>query len=132
MLGDGESAGADRVLDAAGHAAAMYLHYGHEHGGVEQLLGEEGARRWLAGYADVPEGRRHLAMHRGHLVHVNDHDRPAVDAALVTRLGLARTPAQWREQLAAMEAAGATEVAFQPAGADIPRELEAFTTAARG
>jgi hypothetical protein len=31
-----------------------------------------------------------------------------------------------------MEAAGATEVAYQPASPDIARELEAFITAARG
>jgi 5,10-methylenetetrahydromethanopterin reductase len=31
-----------------------------------------------------------------------------------------------------MEEAGATEVAYQPAGPDIARELEAFINAARG
>ena len=38
----------------------------------------------------------------------------------------------WRERLAAMTEAGATEVAYQPAGPDIPRELEAFADACNG
>ena len=131
VLGEGESAGAERVIDAAGHAAAMYLHYGHEHGGTETILGDEGARAWLAAYADVPEDRRHLEMHRGHLVHVNDRDRAAVDGRLIAHFGLARSAVAWREELDRMAAGGATEVAYQPAGPDIPRELEAFADAAR-
>ena len=36
------------------------------------------------------------------------------------------------QQLARFEADGATEIAYQPAGPDIPRELEAFAKAALG
>ncbi|HEY5870999.1 MAG TPA: hypothetical protein VI542_36425 [Candidatus Tectomicrobia bacterium] len=71
-------------------------------------------------------------MHYGHLVLVNAHDRPYVTGALLTQLGLALSAAGWRERLAQMEEAGATEVAYQPAGPDIARELEAFITAVRG
>jgi len=73
-----------------------------------------------------------LAMHYGHMVLVNEHDRPYVTGALLTHFGLALSAAGWRERLAQMEAAGATEVAYQPAGPDIARELEAFINAARG
>jgi 5,10-methylenetetrahydromethanopterin reductase len=45
---------------------------------------------------------------------------------------LALTRAGWRERLALLEAQGATEIAYQPAGPDIARELEAFASAAHG
>jgi len=45
---------------------------------------------------------------------------------------LAATRAAWRERLAEMESQGATEIAYQPAGPDIPRELEAFASVMRG
>jgi 5,10-methylenetetrahydromethanopterin reductase len=131
VLADGEAPGAARPLAAAGHAAAMRLHYSAEHGRLDTVLPEQG-RQWLAAYDGVPAERRHLAMHYGHLVLVNEHDRPYVTGALLTQLGLARSAAGWREHLAQMEEAGATEVAYQPAGPDIARELEAFISAARG
>jgi len=131
VLADGEEADAERPLAAAGHAAAMLLHYSAEHGLLDTLLPEQG-RQWLSAYEAVPVESRHLAMHYGHLVLVNEHDRPYVTGALLTQLGLARSAAGWRERLAQLEAAGATEIAYQPAGPDIAHELEAFITAVRG
>ena len=40
--------------------------------------------------------------------------------------------AEVRERLGALAAVGVTEIAYQPAGPDIPRELEAFAAAADG
>jgi 5,10-methylenetetrahydromethanopterin reductase len=45
--------------------------------------------------------------------------------------GAAWTPEQLRAQLDGLEASGITEIAYQPAGPDIPRELEAFASAFR-
>jgi 5,10-methylenetetrahydromethanopterin reductase len=131
VLEDGEDPGAERPLAAAGHAAALWLHYGAEYGLLDTLLSEQG-RQWLSTYDTVPAESRHLAMHYGHLVLVNEHDRPYVTGALLTHFGLALSAAGWRERLAQLEAGGATEVAYQPAGPDIARELEAFINAARG
>src|SRR5262245_468962 len=131
VLADREAADAKRPLAAAGHGAALMLHYGAEYGLLDILLPEQG-RQWLSAYDDVPADSRHLAMHYGHLVLVNEHDRPYVTGALLKQLGLVLSAAGWRERLAQMEAAGATEVAYQPAGPDIARELEAFIAAARG
>jgi 5,10-methylenetetrahydromethanopterin reductase len=131
VLADGEDPGAERPLAAAGHGASMLLHYRAEYGLLDTVLPGQG-RQWLSAYEAVPAERRHLAMHYGHLVLVNAHDRPYVTGALLTQLGLALSAAGWRERLAQLEAAGATEVAYQPAGPDIARELEAFITAARG
>ena len=128
VLRDGEAPDSERCLAAAGHAGSVTLHYGYEHG----LLPEEQAREWLASYQDIPEESRHLAMHYGHLVHVNAYDRPFVTGVLLSGFELALTNDAWRERLAQLEQAGATEIAYQPAGPDIPGELEALAEAARG
>ncbi len=47
-------------------------------------------------------------------------------------MGATFTPAELRDRLAGMAKSGMTEIAYQPAGPDIPRELEAFATAVRG
>ncbi len=46
--------------------------------------------------------------------------------------GLALTASEWRDRIAVLEAQGATEVAYQPAGPDIGRELGRFAAAVRG
>jgi 5,10-methylenetetrahydromethanopterin reductase len=125
VLDDGESPDSERALQAAGHAGAVTLHYSHEH----SLLPPEQLSDWLSAYERVPEDGRHLAMHYGHLVHVNEHDAPFITGELLTNFGLANTVDGWRDQLAQLQAGGTTEVAFQPAGPDIPRELRAFAEA---
>lgn len=80
---------------------------------------------WEAAYKDAPADCVHLQMHRGHLMDINDIDRPFVTGELLTGLGLAGDRGFWREKFAELEEQGATEIAFQPAG-DIPRELEAM------
>ena len=125
VLEEGESADSERAIEAAGHAGAVMLHGAYEHG----LLPEEQLREWLAAYETVDEDRRHLAMHHGHLVHLNEHDAPYVRGDLLTQLGLALPGEGWRKRLAELEEGGVTEIAFQPAGPDIPRELESFAAA---
>jgi 5,10-methylenetetrahydromethanopterin reductase len=129
VLEPGEDPGSERVLQAAGHALPVSLHYLVERGYPARIL--PGGDAWLAAYDDVPAEERHLAMHDLHLVGINDHDRPFVTGAGLVAAGLALEPAQLRDRLAQLEAGGVTEVAYQPAGPDIPRELEAFAAAAR-
>jgi 5,10-methylenetetrahydromethanopterin reductase len=131
VLGEDEDPGSERAIDAAGHAAGVILHWAVEYGLLDQLL-PDGGRQWAAVYDDVPRETRHLVMHDQHLVAVNDRDRPFITGDLLVKTGLALSPAQWRDKLAALEAAGSTEVAYQPAGADIPRELQAFAEAFHG
>lgn len=130
VLDDGELPGDERVIEAAGHGAAVAYHFTHENGmDVTQL---PGGQQWLDAYADVPADERHLAIHDLHLVGVNDRDRPLITGDLIAALGGCYDTGRLREMLAGYEANGATEVAYQPAGPDIPRELEAFITAAHG
>lgn len=126
VLDEGEDPGAPRVVEAAGHAAGVYLHYAAEHGLVDEMFPDGGATAWLEAYDAVPAERRHLEMHHGHLARVNEIDRPFITGDGLTAMGLALGTDGWRARLAELEGAGATEVAYQPAGPDIPRELEAF------
>ena len=123
VLDDGESPGAARAIDAAGHGATVLFHYAMEHQLLDSIAGGEA---WAAMYAAMPAEKRHLAMHDGHLVGVNDADRVYVTGDMLASQGLALDAGAWRARIEQLEADGATEIAFQPAGQDIPRELEAF------
>lgn len=130
VLEDGESIDSERVMEAAGHGVSVYYHFYDENGlGVENLPGGD---KWKAAYADLPDDIKHLYIHDKHLIALNDRDKPIITGELIQAMGGAWSPAQLREQLAALEEAGATEVAYQPAGSNIPRELETFIDAALG
>ena len=128
VLADGESADSPRVLAAAGHAGPVLFHFAMENQRLELL---PNGQAWAAAYADVPANAKHLALHDRHLIAINDRDRPFVTAELLTQNGLALGPSGWRERVALLESMGATEIAYQPAGPDIPGELERFATAVR-
>ena len=129
VLEDGEDPGSARVLAAAGHAAPVLFHYALEN---KQLGLLPNGEQWAAAYADVPPAVRHLALHDRHLVAINDRDRPFVTGELLAANGFALTRAGWRERAAMLASLGATEIAYQPAGPDIARELETFVSAIRG
>ena len=80
----------------------------------------------------MPAEERHLAIHDLHLIAVNDRDRPFITPEVMAMLGVAWTPTELRDRLAAQEAAGITEIVYQPAGPDIERELRSYIGAARG
>lgn len=125
VLDVGEKASSSRAIAAAGHGAAMMFHSALELNTLDHF--PEGAA-WKAAYDHVASNVRHLALHDGHLVGVNDHDRPHITGDLLSSYGMAMDRATWRGRIRALELAGATEIAYQPAGPDIPRELEAFAS----
>ncbi|MEM7468626.1 MAG: LLM class flavin-dependent oxidoreductase [Pseudomonadota bacterium] len=125
VLEDGEDPNSERVLDAAGHGGAVLFHYAVEHDMLDMIVGGE---EWLKSYESVPKATKHLVMHDGHLVGINEHDKPYVTGEMLANNGVAMDRGAWRERLAQFEEQGATEIAYQPAGSDIPRELEAFAS----
>jgi 5,10-methylenetetrahydromethanopterin reductase len=128
VLEEGEDPGSARALAAAGHGAAVAFHFALENRSLGSIANGEA---WAAAYASVPQGVRHLALHDQHLIAINERDRPFITGALMAKAGLAMNRAEWRERVATLEKSGATEVAYQPAGPDIARELEAFASAVR-
>ncbi|HEY6418701.1 MAG TPA: LLM class flavin-dependent oxidoreductase [Candidatus Binataceae bacterium] len=128
VLRDGEDPGSARVLAAAGHAAPVLFHFALEN---RMLHVVERGQEWAAAYQSIPGHLRHLALHDQHLIAINERDRPFITGAMLVKQGLALSRAGWRERVAMLEAAGATEIAYQPAGPEIASELEAFASAVR-
>jgi 5,10-methylenetetrahydromethanopterin reductase len=129
ILEKGERDSSPRVMEAAGHGAAVFYHFVAENRLPIEIVPQ--GKEWAAAYDEVPEDERHLALHDRHLIALNDRDRPFVTPELMRMTGAVFTPAELQEQLARFEASGATEIAYQPAGPDIQRELEAFANAAQ-
>ena len=129
VLDDDEDPGAARVLDAAGHGASVGFHFALENRKLDIV---PNGGEWAAASSAVPERVRHLALHDQHLIAVNERDRPFVTGEVLVQNGLALSKAGWRERVATLKSQGATEIAYQPAGPNIARELEAFASAVRG
>jgi 5,10-methylenetetrahydromethanopterin reductase len=75
--------------------------------------------------------RRHLMVHEGHLSRITDRDRAAVQAGidLLPQLSFTGTASELRDRAARLQEGGVTELAYQPAGDDIPGELKRFIAA---
>lgn len=129
VLDEGEDPGSERAIAAAGHGASVALHWMMEHGGLDDV---PNGKQWAATYDDVPAESRHLALHDGHLAVVNERDRPFITGEVLAQTGLALTVSAMRDRIAQLTEGGATEIAYQPAGPDVPRELETFAEVMKG
>lgn len=129
VLAPGEDPGSRHAIDAAGHAASLWLHFAMEFGGLDTIPNGE---KWAEAYRDVAPETQHLELHDGHLWAVSERDRPFVTGDVLAAGGIALSAAAWRDKVDRLVAEGATEIAYQPAGPDVPRELEAFAEAMRG
>jgi 5,10-methylenetetrahydromethanopterin reductase len=125
VLADGEALTAPRVRAAAGAAIALRYHMAYEYGGARVDALPNG-RAWRERVERLPEATRHLGVHFGHCVELNEHDAACVDMTAAKQLSFTGTADELRERLATMEAQGATEVMFGMMGADVPREIRAF------
>lgn len=131
VLDDGETLSSERLRTAAGPGLAQVYHISYELGGVEAVEALPGGREWLAVVRKTPEARRHLAVHDGHLLHLNDADTAAWEAgghALVEHVTLTGSAGDVLVKVQDLAANGVTEIVYQPSG-DIRRELEAFAGA---
>jgi 5,10-methylenetetrahydromethanopterin reductase len=128
VLDEGETPG-ERALEAAGPGAIVRYHgiYEADPAQLERL--PRGAE-WRAMIEQFPAETRHLKVHDEHLTGISQHDRPFLDGETAVALTASGTAEQVRARLEQMEQGGATEVLYQPAGPDIPRELRAFAAAA--
>jgi 5,10-methylenetetrahydromethanopterin reductase len=99
------------------------FHATYERGGIDSV---PGGPAWREQVEALPERTRYLSVHEGHLIAMNELDRPLVTGQMLRDYGLALTAEEFRSRLARWESEGMTEIAYQPAGPDIPRELRAF------
>jgi 5,10-methylenetetrahydromethanopterin reductase len=132
VLDEGELPDTERVLDAVGAAVAVVLHGMYERGGAATVDGLPGGQVWREQLEALPASTRHLATHEGHLVETSDRDRAALaagTASLIPAFTLTGSAADVRARVDAFAQMGVTEIAYQPAGPDIRRELEAFAAA---
>lgn len=128
VLDEGESLESERVLAAAGPAAALHLHLGDE--GV--AAGSDEVRGYVEQLAGVDPRRRHIEMHRGHLTELTELERGFITPELIRR-GTDTGPCDSvRRTVAELAEQGATGVLYLPAGPDIPRELSAFAQCVKG
>ncbi len=128
VLGEGENPGSARALAAAGHGAGVALHAMVERGA--DVTRFPGGAEWLADLDKTPVEQRHIALHDRHLIGLTERDARVVSGDMLRQLGLARTALDWAARLRELESLGATEIAYQPAGPDIPGELRRFASAA--
>ncbi len=136
VLDAGESASADRVLEAAGVWQALTLHAPYETS-PEAVDGLPGGAAWRAAVeAARPEGARHLATHEGHCSHLSDRDREALvamrEAGEIPWIGWVGEPEEIRKRVESSAAAGVTELCYTPAGPDREREIRRFAEATLG
>ena len=131
VLDEGEELTSPRVVDAVAPGAVVMYHAMYERGGAAAVDALPGGRGWREAVEAHAANERHLAIHEGHLVKANPRDEPYVaDLIPMASAGaLTGTAEQVAARVRDLAAVGVTEVAYQPAGSDIERELRAFASA---
>lgn len=131
VLGDHEPLDSERLRTAAGPGLVQAFHISYETGGADAVTALPGGAEWLAGVEGTPPQQRHLAVHTGHLLHLNEADTAAWNAgahAMLKQVTLTGTAEEVLERVVSLAAQGVTEIVYQPAG-DIRRELASFAAA---
>jgi 5,10-methylenetetrahydromethanopterin reductase len=132
VLDDGEAFDSERVRAAVGPGWALAYHSTYEFAGADAVNAIPGGEQWLKVLADRRDDERHLGVHVGHCVHMNDADDAAWDAGgsvMVEQATVSGPPARVRDRIAELGEQGVTEVVYQPCGPDIRRELERMISA---
>ena len=131
----GEDVSSERVLAAAGPGGALAYHATYELYGRDAVPDIPGGKEWLAVIDERVEDERHLDVHLGHCIHLNDADRAAwatTGGALLPSTTITGTADEVKARIDELGAKGVTEVVYQPCGPDIRRELETMYAAASG
>jgi 5,10-methylenetetrahydromethanopterin reductase len=129
VLDDGEDPTAERVRLAGGPGTALAWHGAYEFGGQAAVAELAGGDAWNEVVNRTPAELRHMAVHTGHCVELNEADEAAWDAGgstLLRSTTLSGTAEQVRDKLGELADGGVTEIVFQPCGPDVRRELESF------
>jgi 5,10-methylenetetrahydromethanopterin reductase len=133
VLDDDEGWDSARAKAAGGPGAVLAYHATYELQDDDAVAALPGGREWLDVVKRLPPQERHFAVHERHCYGLNEADQVAWAAGgsvLLDRATLSGPAKQVRAKLDEVEAAGVTEIVYQPVG-DIERELETFIAAAR-
>jgi 5,10-methylenetetrahydromethanopterin reductase len=117
-----------------GPGFALIYHSAYEFAGSAAMETLPGGRQWLAVINTHPDNERHLGVHTGHLIAMNDADHAAWDAggaAIADQLTISGTTSEVARRLDELAEQGVTELIYQPAGPDIPGQLERMLAAAQ-
>ena len=134
VLDDGEAVNSEHARTAAGPGWALAYHGAYAFGGPDAVRGLPAGAEWLDVVDKTPPEQRHLAVHAGHCVELNEADQAAWHAgghAMLQNATISGTRDQVRRRVADLASRGVTEIVFQPCGPDIGAELERFLDAAR-
>jgi len=134
VLDDGEAVNSEHARTAAGPGWALAYHGAYAFGGPDAVRGLPAGAEWLDVVDKTPPEQRHLAVHAGHCVELNEADQAAWHAgghAILQNATISGTRDQVRRRVADLASRGVTEIVFQPCGPDIGAELERFLDAAR-
>ncbi len=128
VLDPGEDPDSPRVIEAAGGGASVVFHRAYDRPAPGRPKMEElkGGREWVETIESFDPGVRHLHTHEGHLTFVNEIDRKVITGDLIMKYTFTGEADALRRRIEELEEIGVTEIAFQPAGPDVPRELRAF------
>ncbi|WP_102418571.1 LLM class flavin-dependent oxidoreductase [Mycobacterium sp. 4858] len=135
VLDEGEDLAGERVRSVVGAPWAAAYHFIYVTKGADAVRGMPGGSAWLGVIEKVPQRLRHLHIHQGTMVEMNDADLAGWRAggyASVPSVTLSGTAETVGKAVAAMAQAGATEIVIEPSGPDIPRELDRFIVAVHG
>ena len=127
VLDPGEDLSSERVRLAAGPATAFQLHLGQ----FGRLAGTPEAARFAERLAGVDGRVRHLRLHRGHLIQVQDAERDLITPEAIRRATATGPREEMRARLDELVSQGCDAVLYQPNGPDIARELTAFAEVAQ-
>jgi 5,10-methylenetetrahydromethanopterin reductase len=122
VLDEGEAFDAPRVIEAVGPAAAAAYHGLYEWS-RDALDGLADGTKWRSRIEAGPERSRHLSLHEGHMVYINDRDRDLVTGEMIATWTFTGTRDDLAARITDMELGGMTELIIQPGGPDIEREL---------
>lgn len=133
VLDEGEQPDSEHAQAAGGPGWALAYHGAYEFGGPDAVRRLPGGAEWMEVVERTPASQRHLAVHSGHCVALNDADRAAWDAggrSMLPDVTISGTRDQVRARVDELAAGGVTEIVYQPCGPDPRSELERFFEAA--
>jgi 5,10-methylenetetrahydromethanopterin reductase len=129
VLDEGETLDSEHARAADGPGWALAYHGAYEFGGPDAVRELPGGAGWMDVVDKTPLERRHLAVHAGHCVALNEADQAAWNAgghAILQDVTISGTRDQVRRRLDDLASRGVTEIVFQPCGPDTRAELERF------